>query len=191
VFGTIASLGPLYKGLQFALPAFADLARDGLKFEYRILGPGDPEPWLRMIRALGLESCCHLDGVREPGAPVLEWLDGIDVHIQPSLTESLSRSTIEAMSRGVACLASSAGGLPEYLPPEQLHRPGDVSDLTAHIRGVLANSDALARLSAISFERVERFDRATIKARRQYLSQQLGALAQSSRVRVKKWYGRD
>ena len=173
VFGTIASLGPLYKGIQFALPAFAELARSGRRFEYRILGPGDPAPWLKMIGDLGLESCCHLDGVRQPGAPILEWLDEIDVHLAPSLTESLSRSTVEAMSRGVACLASSAGGLPEYLSPEQLHRPGDVAHLTAHIRALLDNPASIARLSDFSLERVERFNRGTIEGRRRYLYQRL------------------
>jgi glycosyltransferase involved in cell wall biosynthesis len=180
VFGTIASLGPLYKGIQFALPAFAELARAGKRFEYRILGPGDPAPWLKMISDLGLESCCHLDGVRHPGEPVLEWLDGIDVHLQPSLTESLSRSTIEAMSRGVACLASSAGGLPEYLSPEQLHQPGNVADLTAHIGALLDDPAAIAQLSDFSFERVERFNRESIERRRGYLYQRLAEMCRRS-----------
>ena len=179
IFGTVATHGPLYKGIQIALPAFAELARAGKAFEYRILGPGDPAPWLKMIRDLGLEPFCRLDGVRDPGEPVREWLDGIDVHLQPSLTESLSRSTIEAMSRGVACLASSAGGLPEYLVAEQLHRPGDVDALAAHIAALIDDPEAIARLSEISLERVARFDAEMIQERRQYLYRRLAALSQS------------
>ncbi len=178
VFGTVATLGPRFKGIQFSLAAFAQIARDGAApFEYRILGPGDPRPWLQMIRDLGLEGCCHIDGVRQPGQPVLEWLDGIDVHIQPSLTESLSRSTIEAMSRGVACLASSAGGLPEYLRPEQLHPPGDVGALARQISALLKNPDAIAGLSALGFEGVERFDCDLIWSRRRHLYRRLAEMA--------------
>ena len=40
----------------------------------------------------------------------------MDIYIQPSLTEGLPRALIEAMSRGLPCLASRAGGIPELLP---------------------------------------------------------------------------
>lgn len=182
VFGTMAVLGPRFKGIQFALAAFAQIARsNGLPFQYRILGPGDPRPWQQMIRDLGLQDCCHVDGVRQPGQPVLEWLDNIDVHIQPSLTESLSRSTIEAMSRGVGCLASSAGGLPEYLGAEQLHPPGDAEALAGQISALLANPREIASLSALAFEGVKRFDCDLIQSRRRHLYRRL---ANMGRVRA-------
>ena len=50
---------------------------------------------------------------------------GLDLYVQPSLHEGLPRALIEAMSRGLPALASSCGGIPELLPPECLHRPGD------------------------------------------------------------------
>jgi glycosyltransferase involved in cell wall biosynthesis len=79
VFGTMAVLGPRFKGIQFALAAFAQIARtNGRPFQYRILGPGDPRPWQQMIHDMGLEDYCHLDGVRQPGQQVLEWLDNVD-----------------------------------------------------------------------------------------------------------------
>ena len=177
VFGTMAALGPRFKGIQFALAAFAQIVRsNGRPFRYRILGPGDPRPWQQMIRDLGLDDCCHLDGVRQPGQQVLEWLDNIDVHIQPSLTESLSRSTIEAMSRGVGCLASSAGGLPEYLGDGQLHPPGDVEALAGQLSALLANPGEIAALSALAFEGVERFNCDIIQSRRRHLYQRLAEM---------------
>jgi glycosyltransferase involved in cell wall biosynthesis len=177
IFGTMAALGPRFKGIQFALAAFAQIARsNGQPFQYRILGPGDPRPWRQMIRDLGLQDCCFLDGVRQPGEDVLEWLDNIDVHIQPSLTESLSRSTIEAMSRGVGCLASSAGGLPEYLDAQQLHPPGDVEALAAQLSRLLTNPPEIVSLSARAFDGVKMFDCDLIRSRRGNLYRRLAEM---------------
>jgi glycosyltransferase involved in cell wall biosynthesis len=166
VFGTIATLGARYKGLQFAIPAFATLRKEGRSFTYRILGQGDPAPWQAMIDSYGLRDCCFLDGALPAGEPVLAWLDGIDVHVQPSLTESLGRGTIEAMSRGVACIGSSAGGLAEYLDRDWLHPPGDQRALTDHLRRLIEEPGLVIQLSEAAFRTVERFDPAKVEAER-------------------------
>ena len=178
VFGTVASLTPRFKGIQFALAALSRLAAEGAQFQYRVLGPGDPRPWQAIIAQLGLTNFCFLDGAVDPGQPVLDWLDGIDVHVQPSLTESLSRSTIEALSRGVACTASSAGGLPEYLPPDWLHRPGDAAELGAHLRQLIESPSRVVDLSEDSLRRVRRFDPRLIDGRRQFLYRHLARLCE-------------
>jgi glycosyltransferase involved in cell wall biosynthesis len=136
--GTIASLGPMYKGLHLAIEALAQLRAEGRSLCYAILGPGNPEPWRALARTAGVEDLVRFDGSREPGAPVRQWLDDIDIHLQPSLAEGLPRATIEAMSRGVACIGSETGGIPELLPDSQLHRRGDAHSL----------ADTLKRLAA-------------------------------------------
>ena len=42
---------------------------------------------------------------------VFEWLDTIDLYVQPSLTEGMPRAAIEAMSRGCPVVVSDVGGL--------------------------------------------------------------------------------
>lgn len=180
VFGTVASLGPRFKGLDVALAAFSKLRREGCQFEYRILGPGDRRPWQRLIDELGLSSCCFLDGACDPGQEVLDWLDGIDVHVQPSLTESLSRGTIEAMSRGVACLASRAGGLPEYLPPQILHPAGDADCLAHHMKAWIAAPDKVAAMGREMMDLVKRFDHELLKPRRESMYRHLASLTTSA-----------
>lgn len=177
VFGTIGTLATRYKGLQVAIPAFAKLHAEGRKFTYRILGPGDPRPWQEMIDRHGVSDVVIIDPPRTPGAEVLEWLDAIDVHVQPSLTESLGRGTVEAMSRGAACIGSSAGGLPEYLDPDFLHPPGDVDALAAHLRILLDRPELIARLSERSFATLGRFAPATIAPLRAAMLQALAAQA--------------
>ena len=46
---------------------------------------------------------------------IFDWLTHIDIYIQPSNTEGMPRSLIEAMSVGCLCIASNAGGMPELL----------------------------------------------------------------------------
>lgn len=178
VFGTIGTLATRYKGLQVAIPAFAKLQAEGRKFTYRILGPGNPRPWQEMIDRHGLSDIIIIDAARAPGEDVLEWLDSIDVHVQPSLTESLGRGTVEAMSRGAACIGSSAGGLPEYLDPEFLHPPGEVDALAAHLRLLLDRPELIAQLSERSFETLDRFAPETIAPLRTAMLEALAAQAQ-------------
>lgn len=138
VFGTIASLRIKSKGVQDAIAAMAALRKKGLRIEYRVLGAGERQPWTEMASAAGVGDSIHFDGSRSSGSGVREWLDQIDVHLQPSYQEGLPRATVEAMSRGCACLGSTVGGLPELLPGSRLHEPGDL-DRLAELIAVFAN----------------------------------------------------
>ena len=55
-----------------------------------------------------------------PHSKVFEWLETIDLYVQPSLTEGLPRALIEAMSRGVPALGSRVAGIPELINSEML-----------------------------------------------------------------------
>ena len=46
---------------------------------------------------------------------MFEWLDDMDLYIQPSLQEGLPRAVVEAMSRGLPALGAHTGGIPELL----------------------------------------------------------------------------
>lgn len=143
VFGTIASLRVMSKGIQDALTAIARLRANGMAPTYRVLGAGDPEPWKARARAVGVEELVHFDGSRPAGASVRAWLSTIDVHLQPSYQEGLPRATVEAMSRGCACLGSTAGGLPELLPSERLHDPGDHATLARLMTNLIVHPERI------------------------------------------------
>jgi glycosyltransferase involved in cell wall biosynthesis len=128
VFGTIAALLP-FKGFDTAFAALGR-ARPALPpFEFRVLGAGDVDQYRRMADAAGVADVVHFDGTRPAGAPVLEWLDAIDVYLQPSRQEGLPRAMVEAMSRACPALGSTAGGIPELLDADSLHKPGDAAGL--------------------------------------------------------------
>lgn len=137
-FGTIGSLHARYKGVQHAVAALGQAKGRLPPFNYRVLGGGDPTPWRELAEQHGLSDSVFFDGTLPAGQPVLEWLDQIDVYLQPSLTEGVPRALIEAMSRGCPAIASNIGGIPELLPGEVLHDAGDVKRLTELIEAAAA-----------------------------------------------------
>jgi glycosyltransferase involved in cell wall biosynthesis len=180
VLGTVASLHTRSKGIQTALRALSTLKREGLELRYRVLGPGPVEPWAALAEQLGVADLVSFDGTRGAGAGVAEWLDEIDVHLQPSFQEGLPRGTIEAMSRGAACIGSTCGGIPELLPAERLHRPGDAAGLADRIRQLVTDPDRLAEASRADLAMASQFDPKELKRRRSRFYAQLRDLAEAS-----------
>jgi glycosyltransferase involved in cell wall biosynthesis len=181
VLGTIGSLRTKAKGIQIALAAIARLRDSGLDFEYRVIGPGAVKPWRRLADRLGVGDLVHFDGTRSAGEDVCAWLDDIDIHLQPSFREGLPRATIEAMSRGAACIGSTCGGIPELLPPERLHRPGDVKGLAERIRRLATDPAVVAAASRTDREAARAFDPAALQSRRSGMFSRLREQAEIER----------
>lgn len=180
VYGTVASLRIMSKGIQDAIAAIARLRAKGLTVEYRVLGAGDREPWQARARSANVESHVHFDGTRSAGEGVREWLAEIDVHLQPSYQEGLPRATVEAMSRGCACAGSTAGGLPELLPVDRLHRPGDVPAIEDLIGQFYTDRAFLAQSSAEDLATSTSYLPSAIEARRDQFYKRLADRAQSA-----------
>lgn len=130
-FGTIGSLYTRYKGVQHAIEALERAAPRLPPFRYRILGGGDQAQWRELARRHGLADKVTFDGTLPSGQLVQQWLDDVDIYLQPSLLEGLPRALIEAMGRACPVLASAVGGIPEVLAAKVLHPPGDVERLAA------------------------------------------------------------
>ncbi|NCC23179.1 MAG: glycosyltransferase [Alphaproteobacteria bacterium] len=134
VVGLIGTLTHKLKGIHTALDAMAMLESEGgekSNYIFRVLGPGNPS-WCRAhAERDGLAHKVFFDGTIQSGQAVLEWLDDIDIYIQPSFQEGVPRAMIEAMSRACPVIGSTTGGIPELLDPWWLHKPGDVDHLAS------------------------------------------------------------
>ncbi len=167
VLGLIGSWENKIKGIETALDALAGMNADRARLSLRVLGSGDPVALQEMARSRGVsrvQACALLPS----GQPIFDWLDDIDLYIQPSFTEGLPRGLIEAMSRACPAIGSTAGGIPELLPPARLHRPGDACGL-ARLIGLLAGDRSHMEMDARqNFERSRSFspDRLNEKRRR-------------------------
>jgi glycosyltransferase involved in cell wall biosynthesis len=166
ILGTVASLYVRSKGIQTAIAALARLRSSGLDLEYRVLGAGPAEHWRALAARFGVGDLVHFDGTRSAGEGVSSWLDKIDLHLQPSFQEGLPRATIEAMSRGVACVGSTCGGIPELLPEPRLHRPGDFVALSRIIERLVNDPAKISAASKTDFEASRAFDIDELRKRR-------------------------
>jgi len=176
--GTVGSLRVKYKGYQIAIPAIARLRKEGLDLRYSILGPGDPAPYRALAERHGVADLIEFAGVRPAGQGVAEWLDGIDIHMQPSFQEGLPRATVEAMNRGAACMGSTCGGLPELLSPDRTHRPGDIATLAAQIKAMALDPERIAATSKTDLKTAEDYFPLSLQARRDEVFSRLRHLAE-------------
>ena len=149
-----------------------------LRFRYRVVGEGDATPFLRSRDALGLEEEVSFEGTLPPGEAIARWLDGLDLYLQPSYQEGLPRAVIEALSRGRIVIGSTAGGTPELLRTDRLHRPGDDVALSRIILNVLGTPIAqLAEEAQANVKMGQGFSRDIILSARRQSLQALANLA--------------
>lgn len=131
--GLNANLGPKHKGIHIAIKAINILSNKYPSLKLKILGSGSPRQWIDFAKKNGVHRHIEFCGFVSSGQEVLKWLDNVDLYIQPSLMEGLPRALLEAMSRGCPALGSTVGGIPELLPHECLHKPGDFRKLSKDI----------------------------------------------------------
>lgn len=81
------------------------------------------------------------------GDPVRQILDSSDLFVLPSRTEGLPRALIEAMARGLPCIGSAVGGIPELIDTSEMVPPGDPAALAAKIQEVLKDPLRMETLS--------------------------------------------
>jgi glycosyltransferase involved in cell wall biosynthesis len=146
---TVGSLAQLYKGPDVLIDAVAACVRGGMDVEVVFIGDGKHRPELEQRAAeRSIADRTTFLGQLQAGEAVRAELDRSDLFVLPSRTEGLPRAMIEAMARGLPCIGSSVGGIPELLPPEALVAPGDADDLARKITSVLADPDKMAEMSA-------------------------------------------
>jgi colanic acid/amylovoran biosynthesis glycosyltransferase len=154
------------KGYEYALMAVAELLRDGVPVTLQILG-GDPdaemyEPSqrsriLHTARDLGLDGRVQLLGAVSP-RNVAERLRQADVFLHTSLTEGLPNVVLEAMSCGLAVVATDVGGTSEALREGVegfLVPPRDAGAVAAALRKLWRNPELRTRLGHAARARVE------------------------------------
>lgn len=167
IIGTTAAVNVKYKGQQYIIEALSKLKKQGiLGFEYQLVGGGDPT-YLKSVAA----KFDVLDQVKFLGSmphdEVFDWLDTIDIYAQPSTTEGLPRSLIEAMSCGIPAFGSEAGGIPELLNSKMIF-----SNSKSRIDEILLIMQELSKDEMLiqakrNFEESKKYDAKIINKRRE------------------------
>jgi glycosyltransferase involved in cell wall biosynthesis len=100
------------------------------------------------------------------GPEVRAELDQADVFLLPSRTEGLPRALVEAMARGLPCVGSTVGGIPELLPAEDMVPPGDAGALASKIREVVTDPARMARMSERNLRAAQDYRQDVLQPRR-------------------------
>jgi glycosyltransferase involved in cell wall biosynthesis len=142
------------------------LAQDKLpNIQFRILGAGNSIPWYKIAEKYGIEKSVVFCG-SIPINEVPNWLEDIDLYIQPSQAEGLPRALVEAMSRGCPALGSTVAGIPELLNRSYLHRPLDSVSLSNLLVKVLNNKQLRMEMAKENFIRSQQYNKVIIDRRR-------------------------
>jgi glycosyltransferase involved in cell wall biosynthesis len=151
------------KGVADLIEAFAALEHEEALL--CVVGDGPRRAELEALcAARGLQSRCLFTGY-QPEERALELIRASDVIVNPSYTEGLPTSVLEAglLRRGI--VASDVGGTPEVVSDSHsalLVPAGDVAALRGALDALLADPELRARLGhAAREDAVERFDRST------------------------------
>jgi len=145
---TVGTLARLYKAPDILIDAVGECVREGLDLHLVIVGDGMYRPRLE-ARAMdaNLGERVRFLGYLPAGDAVRAELDRADLFVLPSRAEGLPRALLEAMARGLPCIGSTVGGIPELLPPEDMVPPDDMPSLSRKIREVVADPERMARMS--------------------------------------------
>jgi glycosyltransferase involved in cell wall biosynthesis len=144
----VGSLAQMYKGPDVLIQALVMCLERGLDVRAAIVGGGRYLQSMRELASrLGLAARVEFMGTVPSGAPIREILDGADLFVLPSRTEGLPRALIEAMARGLPCIATRVGGVPELLEPEDMVAPDNAGELADRICATLGDPERRAAMA--------------------------------------------
>lgn len=164
---TVGTLAQLYKAPDALIGAVGICVKQGMDLESVLVGDGKYRSELEMrARALGLGSCVRFAGQLASSDAVRAELDRADIFVLPSRQEGMPRAMLEAMARGLPCIGSQVGGIPELLPAEDLVPAADATALAAVITAALRDPERQARMSGRNLAKARLFHDQVLRERR-------------------------
>ncbi len=164
--GMIANHGNKLKGVDIAVKALSAARQQGIEFVFNVIGFGDPSIWQPLIEKYDLQNHVVFSPPVAEGSAIFDWLDNIDLYIQPSRHEGLPRAMIEAMSRALPCLGSTAGGIDELIDRNYIHHIGDVKTLQQHIVSICRNKNWLLQQAKRNFDKSQAYTHTYLRPKR-------------------------
>ncbi len=149
------------KGFDLLLSAYAAIGEDRRTADLVIAGDGAARPGLeRMAGELGLSGRVHFAG-RLSRDDVGQAMAGATLFVMPSRLEPFGIVVLEAWRAGVAVVATTRGGAPEFVDDNEtgvLVDPFDTDGLAAALDGLLADDDRRRAIGAAGRHRARDFD---------------------------------
>lgn len=164
---SIGSLAQPYKGFDILIRAVALCVENGLDLKLIFVGDGYYRSSLEALRdQLGLKQRVVFRGQLPAGERVRAELDSADLFVLPSFTEGLPRVMIEAMARGLPCIGSSVGGIPELLSAEDLFPSRDPKALADKVAEVVRDRKRMVEMAERNLRKARNYSDAVLSAKR-------------------------
>lgn len=166
IIGTAAAVNVRYKGQEYLIEALGKLKLEGIiDYKYQLVGGGDTSYLKHIAKKNNVEDQVEFLG-EIPHEKVFEWLDKIDLYIQPSRQEGLPRALIEAMSRAVPSFGAKTGGIPELLEDEFVfsNTQKNIDEIIKILN--LFNIETMTRQAQRNYEESKKYDKEIITERR-------------------------
>lgn len=145
----VGTLESLYKGPDTLIEAIEYCKRSGVELKLVVIGSGKYQEILqRKCEHMGIHGQVRFTGALPAGETVRNELDAADLFVLPSRAEGLPRAMLEAMARGIPCVGSTVGGIPELLNAEEMVPPNHPRMLAEKLISVLSNQNRLSEMSA-------------------------------------------
>ncbi|NDI34869.1 glycosyltransferase family 4 protein [Chengkuizengella sediminis] len=152
ILGTAAAIDVKFKGQEYVIEAISKLAKEGYDFEYQLAGNGDDSYLKSIAEKFGvIDKIVFLGAV--PQNKIVQWIDNIDIYIQPSKQEGLPRAVIESMSRACPIIASNAGGIPELVEEKHIFKKGNCNELSTKINSLLSDKEEMKNQAIRNFNK--------------------------------------
>ena len=178
VLGTAAPVDIKYKGQRFVIEALALLKNYNIYAEYHLAGSGSTDYLYQLAVQKGVENMVFFDGLIKH-EKIDEWYDSLDIYVHPSLLEGMSRAILEAMNRGLPCIANDCGGNFEVIHSDLLvDKKKDVARQIADLIQKLTNEEYYNSMCNYSYELIKQsFDADKInKNRETFYSQYINSI---------------
>lgn len=162
----VGSLEHYHKAPDLVIRALGECVSRGRDLLLTIVGDGKRRGDLEALATrLGCRHRVRFVG-QLPFTAVHAELDKGDLFMLPSRHEGLPRAMIEAMARGLPCIGSDVGGIPELLSPSAIVPSGDIQALTEKIRQVVIDPAWLTQMSARNLEEARLYRKRVLQQRR-------------------------
>lgn len=166
VIGTIGGYNLKTKGQILVIKALGQLKHEGItNIEYQLVGGGDRTYLKNEAEKQGVSDQIKFLGSM-PHGKIFEWLDRIDIYVQPSYQEGLCRSVVEAMSRACPVICSDACGERELADERFIFKRGDWKALAEKITEMSSSMETLYADAKRGFEKSKSYKKEVLDERR-------------------------
>lgn len=164
---TVGMMAQNYKGFDILIEALALCVNAGHEIVLTIVGDGAMRPHFQTLaHQAGMAGRIQFAGKVAAGEPVRDLLDRNDMFVLASRLEGLPRAMVEAMARGLPCIGTTVGGIPELLEADEMVPPGDATALAAKIMEVVRNPERMEAMGRRNLEKAREYSNSILVERR-------------------------